>query len=57
MAVVIDEVSAEPVEPPAGRKGGGGEAGTEGQEQPPKPEELARALSQQHERYERVRAY
>ena len=57
MAVVIDEMRVEPTAPPQerGEQSGGGEGG-KGKEQPA-PEELARAVEQQRERYERVRAY
>jgi hypothetical protein len=60
MAVVIDEMQVEPAAPKAEGKtrGGGGEGDGGGDaDKPPAPEEIARALSQQHERYERVRAY
>jgi len=59
MAVVIDEVHIEPAAQPSNRGGdasGGGDGG-EAKQKPPAPEEIARAIEIQHERYERLRAY
>jgi hypothetical protein len=56
MSVVIDEmqVDAQPVgERGGGEKGGGGK----GEQQPPKPEEVERALRVRLEREERVWAH
>ncbi|HVF42788.1 MAG TPA: hypothetical protein VM936_07250 [Pyrinomonadaceae bacterium] len=60
MAVVIDEMQVETVEPrpPQQRRGGDGDGGGGGgAEKSPAPEEVERIWRRQHERQERVRAY
>jgi hypothetical protein len=60
MAVVIDEMQVDAVEPrPQQRGGGSGEGGGDGGggEQQPSPEDVERMWRQRHERHERVRAY
>ena len=57
MAVVIDEMQVDTVEPKPQQRGGGGGAEGGGGEQQPSPEDVERMWRQQHERHERVRAY
>ena len=55
MAVVVNDV--ELIEQPARGGERASAAGDESKQEQSAPEEVARAIAQQHERYERVRAH
>jgi hypothetical protein len=57
MAVVVNEFEVVEQSPARGERSAGGAADEPKQEEQPAPEEIAHAVAQQIERYERVRAH